>query len=126
MSSLPNRGTRLLIACLLAAASCTDAPHPSPLLVVQAAQQQPDDDTQGIIVVIQSMGGSWLEMSVSGGTLTGKACLAAPRGSQLKTQVTNLLVYPIRGEAVLTVSLLPDGPRAVGAEVAGAAGAAGA
>jgi hypothetical protein len=97
-----------------------------PILVVQAASEQPGADALGVIVAIQSRGGAWLEVQVSGGTLANGAqgtCLRAPSAASLRENVVNVLVFPARIEAVVTVSLLPDGPRV--AELEAGTGVAG-
>jgi hypothetical protein len=93
-----------------------------PLLVVQAASEQPGSDELGVMVAIQSRGGRWLEVEVSGGTLLGggtDTCVRAPTAGSLRENVVNVLVFPARVEAVVTVRLLPDGER-IAQEGAGA------
>jgi hypothetical protein len=83
----------------------------SPLLVVQAAQEQPTRDDLGVIVVIQSRGGAWLEVEVAGGSLAGgktARCLRAPTAESLRENRLDVIVYPQQVEAVVTVRLLPD------------------
>jgi hypothetical protein len=95
-----------------------------PLLVVQAAQQQPGRDDLGIIVVVQSQGGPWLEVEVAGGTLQGGAvagCLPAPTAPLLRDSRTELLVFPQLTEATITVRLMPSRGSSDG-EAAGAGG----
>ncbi|MEI9939285.1 MAG: hypothetical protein WDO69_18850 [Pseudomonadota bacterium] len=94
------------------ALSCS-SDEPDVLLVVQSAQEQPSLAGNGIIVVVQSTGGRWLEVAVQGATLgDGRTarCLPAPVGGQLSERLTNFVVYPAQGEAVVMVRLLPDGP----------------
>lgn len=106
-------------------AACSNDDSTDVLLVVQAAQEQPSKDEAGIIVAIQSLGGRWLELSVTGGTLGTAACLPAPTGSVLSARITNTIVFPDQTEAVITVSLLPDGPKVGSDEDEEAAGASG-
>lgn len=97
-----------------------------PILVVQAASEQPGADELGVIVSIQSRGGKWLEIEVSGGLLGSGShgtCLLAPTADSLRENVVNVLVIPTRVEAVVTVRLLPNGTRVrEGVEGAGQAG----
>lgn len=91
----------------------TEVTSTGPLLVVQAAEQQPGTDELGIIVVIQSWGGAWLEVEVSGGALAdGKraVCLRAPSATLLRDSRQEVLVFPDLVESVVTVRLLPNEP----------------
>jgi hypothetical protein len=115
-----------LAAMMLAGSGCDDEEPSQTVLVVQAAQEQPSGDERGIIVVVQSLGGAWLEFEVSGGTLKGgkhTQCLPAPNSGSLRANTLDLLVYPEQVEAVVDVRLLPNVPRVVVGE-AGAAGEA--
>jgi hypothetical protein len=111
-----------LFAC--GTAAC-EPDEPSVLLVVQASQDQPSRDDLGVILAIQSRGGHWLELEVSGGTFADGSvglCQRAPNRSPLSSNVSNVLIYPKLTQAVVSVSLLPDGPLFLDGE-AGSAGA---
>ena len=99
-------------ALLSAAIACTDdTSQAPPLLVVQVAVLQPATDDLGIITLIQSRGGSWLEVQLTGGTLadgTASACLPAPNNEPLSQSITSIQVFPKQREAVITVRLFPD------------------
>jgi len=119
---------RFTLAGLVVLACSNEEQPDDVLLVVQAAHEQPSRDDLGIIVKIQSMGGHWLELSVNGGHLGGPACLPTPGGDALVNKVTSTIIFPIQTEAVITVRLLPNGPKASpaidGLEMAGAGGSA--
>ncbi len=119
MRKLRSIGFALAFVSVLQACK-GDGPTPDVLLVVETAQQQPGRDDLGIIVLIQSLGGKWLEVEVEGGTLEGgKAggCFLAPQSKPISQSLTTLLVFPTQVEAVLTVRLLPDGPSVNGSGV---------
>ncbi len=101
-----------------------------PLLVVQTAQTQPIRDDLGVIVLIQSRGGAWLEVQTEGGVLENgqhSECLPSPQNQPLSQSFTTELVFPTLTEAVITVRLL-DGQRTAAHEAteAGASGESGA
>lgn len=101
------------LASALAVSNCKTS-DPDALLVVEPAQQQPRRDDLGIIVIVQSFGGKWLEVEIEGGTLSGNevgTCIPAPQNKPLSESLTTLVVFPTQVEAVITVRLLPDGPR---------------
>lgn len=104
---------------ILGMASCKhDVEKDGTLLVVKPAQEQPGRDELGIILAVQSWGGRWLELEVTGGLLwAGKtsACLPAPQAGHVSA-ITHVVVYPEQTEAVVTVRLLPDGERVTLAE----------
>lgn len=107
---------RLAIALSLSVfgACSPNSDAPAAVLIVQPAQDQPAAAGNGVIVVVQSTGGRWLEVVVHAGLLVGgqkSACLPAPKGGPLSAQLTDFLVYPESSEAVVTVRLLPDAPR---------------
>ena len=119
MRKLRSIGFTLAFVSVLQACK-GDGPTPDVLLVVETAQQQPGRDDLGIIVLIQSLGGKWLEVEVEGGMLEGGktgGCFLAPQGKPISQSLTTLLVFPTQVEAVLTVRLLPDGPSVNGSGV---------
>jgi len=89
---------------------CSDADG-GPVLVVKTAAQQPIRDDLGVIVLIQSRGGAWLELEVGGGTLSNgrsQACLPAPQAEPFSQTIATEIVYPIQVESVITVRLFAD------------------
>jgi len=114
-----TQGLLLGVAVALVGPGCETAPSAQTVLVVQSAQEQPSSDGLGIILVVQSLGGAWLEFEVAGGTLVGgshSACLAAPDSGSLRDNTIDVLVYPEQVEAVVTVRLLPNAARTAGGE----------
>lgn len=115
----PRRGRapwgELLTGALLLAGvlHCESDQKQDTVLIVRAASEQPVRPDLGVIVVVQSKGGAWLELDVAGGALSGnqtEACLPAPQSKELRESLTTFLLFPEKGEAVLTVRLLPDAP----------------
>lgn len=104
----------LTLLGLFAPACDDDEEFDQTLLVVQASREQPTRDDLGVIVEIQAWRGTWLELEVSGGKLVGggtETCMPAPTAALLRDSRTEVLVFPDRVEAVLTVRLFSDVPR---------------